>query len=432
MSGVERSALRRHPWLASGLVTVVGLLSIEGGFRVAHLGPDDTAALVTEPDPDLLTRNRPSFRARLFARQVPVTIDQNGFRNGSVEEPKAPGIVRIVALGDSATFGYGVGDDETFCARLQARYDLEAAAGGPRVEVVNAGVIGSSSYQGLLLYRRVVTRFNPDILVVSFALNDAVESASRLPAPGMTLADLPRPSRLATTLHRELYVRSVAGRWLLEWMALRKWRAADAAFHYGEVLQDHQRLIPPATYRMNLRTLAADAAARGTRTVILGLPVRLRCILVPPFEPPLMPTDRWAVADPRRATRQAIARTHDRTTLSAMWFRLGGLDRSAGEIRRSLDDYLMAMELADFRQDLRWGGYHYADLAAGVAAESGLPFVNALLHFYERELGDNPADLYVDPYHPGVLGHQLIADLLHDTLAPLVTRPRRAPPPDHR
>jgi acyl-CoA thioesterase-1 len=54
--------------------------------------------------------------------------------------------VRVVALGDSLTHGYGLPPAEAFPARLDAWL---AANGAPEVEVVNAGVSGDTTAGGL-------------------------------------------------------------------------------------------------------------------------------------------------------------------------------------------------------------------------------------------------------------------------------------------
>lgn len=53
--------------------------------------------------------------------------------------------MRVVALGDSLTAGFGLGPEEGFVPRLQAWLDGQGAA----VEVVNAGVSGDTTAGGL-------------------------------------------------------------------------------------------------------------------------------------------------------------------------------------------------------------------------------------------------------------------------------------------
>lgn len=78
--------------------------------------------------------------------------------------------IRIVTLGDSITQGVreGVERRETFSALLEA----ELRAAGTAAEVINAGVGGETSGQGLRRLPQVI-RCRPDIVVCMFGTNDS-------------------------------------------------------------------------------------------------------------------------------------------------------------------------------------------------------------------------------------------------------------------
>ena len=61
------------------------------------------------------------------------------------QQAAAPSPVKIVALGDSLTAGYGLSDKDGFVPRLQAALTAKGIA----AEVVNAGVSGDTSSDGL-------------------------------------------------------------------------------------------------------------------------------------------------------------------------------------------------------------------------------------------------------------------------------------------
>ncbi|MCA9270152.1 MAG: hypothetical protein KDA41_16840, partial [Planctomycetales bacterium] len=83
---------------------------------------------------------------------------------------KPPGKIRILFLGDSCTFGYGVAQDKTFVEAAEALLHERAA---PRsVECINAGVPGYTLFQG---YRSLATtgmRMQPDLVMLNFGWND--------------------------------------------------------------------------------------------------------------------------------------------------------------------------------------------------------------------------------------------------------------------
>ena len=78
----------------------------------------------------------PGARARLM--KADVSINRDGLRDREHAKEKAAGSVRILMLGDSTLFGWGVKQDETIPALLEQ--DLNKEAPDPFVEVINTGV----------------------------------------------------------------------------------------------------------------------------------------------------------------------------------------------------------------------------------------------------------------------------------------------------
>jgi len=75
---------------------------------------------------------------------------------------KVPGTTRVLFLGDSFTYGYGVDDEET----IPRLIEKECHARFRNVEVINAGFHGSSPMQYDLYLRKIGYSLNPDIVVV--------------------------------------------------------------------------------------------------------------------------------------------------------------------------------------------------------------------------------------------------------------------------
>lgn len=75
----------------------------------------------------------------------------------------------VAALGDSLTAGLGVDLRLNYPARLQARID----AAGYRYKVVNAGVSGDTSAQGLNRLS-TVSRMHPAVVIVELGANDGL------------------------------------------------------------------------------------------------------------------------------------------------------------------------------------------------------------------------------------------------------------------
>jgi lysophospholipase L1-like esterase len=110
----------------------------------------------------------------------PATLDKSrwsvhtgpqGYRNPEYTPLPKPGERRVVALGDSSTFGWGVESVEAYPARLGVTLDRENDASN-RWEVLNLGVPGYSSFQGLVTLARDALPLAPDVVLFSYLSND--------------------------------------------------------------------------------------------------------------------------------------------------------------------------------------------------------------------------------------------------------------------
>lgn len=140
---------------------------LDASDLAALLRPDRDLlfALVADADADL---PRPDAFAA-GAQPFHVRTNARGFRSAPFSDAKPAGVTRIVALGDSVTFGAYVDDHQAFPQQLAAR--LEASAPG-RYEVINLGVPGYGSRQGLELLRRQVLALQPDIVLFAYGQSD--------------------------------------------------------------------------------------------------------------------------------------------------------------------------------------------------------------------------------------------------------------------
>jgi hypothetical protein len=159
-----------------GLVAVPPV-SVSAFDRLQHGGNVPVAKRLYEADRNLIFRMRANAdlvypRTALY-RNRPTTYtvhtNEHGFRSPSFSETKRAGIFRIVCLGDSSTFGMNVEDAEAYPQVLARLLEDRAPA---RFEVVNLGVPGYSSRQGLELLRREVVLYQPDMVTFAFGTND--------------------------------------------------------------------------------------------------------------------------------------------------------------------------------------------------------------------------------------------------------------------
>jgi len=124
----------------------------------------DLLALKVEPHATAGFRPKPGSAWR-YANGATAHINSQGFRGPVVTRAKRAGVFRIVLLGGSTTFGWGVEDDQTIDAALRARL-------GANIEVVNAAFDGYDSFQLLERTRSDVVGLRPDLIVVNAGVND--------------------------------------------------------------------------------------------------------------------------------------------------------------------------------------------------------------------------------------------------------------------
>lgn len=101
----------------------------------------------------------------------PVARNSLGFRAPELQTPKPPGTLRVLALGDSLTWGVGVAEEARYTDILAGLLAARVPTAG-RVEVVNLGLPGASTVAELGTLRRLGDRVQPDVVVLGFCLND--------------------------------------------------------------------------------------------------------------------------------------------------------------------------------------------------------------------------------------------------------------------
>ena len=94
-----------------------------------------------------------------------------GYRGDEFTIEKPENIFRIVAIGESTTYGFGVNYSLAYPARLQEI--LHTDYGYNNVEVINGGVIGYTSYEVLTNFQFRILELDPDLIIYYGALNDA-------------------------------------------------------------------------------------------------------------------------------------------------------------------------------------------------------------------------------------------------------------------
>lgn len=159
---------------------LVTLLVCEGGGQLwlRHLADDETLVELALPedipphlwwyrdlDPYLPYLPNPAYRAGGLRH------NSRGFRGRELRIPKPKGVFRIAAVGGSTTYTVKVNDNaQTYPALLEAL--LRHEQGYTRVEVLNAGVAGYTSWESLINVAFRVLDVEPDLVIVYMGVND--------------------------------------------------------------------------------------------------------------------------------------------------------------------------------------------------------------------------------------------------------------------
>jgi hypothetical protein len=200
------------------LLTVAAVVVVEGLAGVAmfgyafvtyrplaerrHTEHDERLGWVNEPQLDVPDMYGPGIGLR---------TNRQRFRNDRELDATVPaGTTRIICSGDSFTLGYGVSNDQAWCALL--------AAGHPDRESVNMGQGGYGIDQAYLWYERDGAPLEHDVHLFAFVTEDfkragAVEFLGH-PKPRLTVVDgrlevtnvpVPRPREPSSGMSRLAY-----------------------------------------------------------------------------------------------------------------------------------------------------------------------------------------------------------------------------------
>lgn len=192
-----------------------------------------------------------------------LTSNSRGFRTHEFAT-KELGATRIVTIGDSSTFGWGVDPEYTFQHLLEQR--LRGRGSDTATEVLNLGISGHTSRHGLGLFEHYVRDLDPDVLIVSYGANDA----RRVLQSADDMLDLDETWRGTA---REVLYRLETFR-LLRRLILGIYDPFDGSRARADAEGEQRDLVNAVerdVYMDNLRSLVVQARELGARPVLLGI-----------------------------------------------------------------------------------------------------------------------------------------------------------------
>ncbi len=250
--------------IAFSVATLISFfVIIETGLRLVGFEADDNVErmVFTFPIDDYNDNSPQPFLQRdrsLFWKPRSNVLGHNslGFFGPEFSVQKDPSVYRIVCLGVSCTHFGPISYPDILRAVLDKR-----APG--KFEVINAGVIGYTSYQGMTLLDEAVLDWSPDLVTVYFGWNDhwlarglqdKQQASAELPAVAGMLGQL-RIYQLAQSLKSSLTRRA----------------------------ENAQMRVQPEDYRSNLARIHSLATGRDAKVWFLTAPHALDLAIPPLF-----------------------------------------------------------------------------------------------------------------------------------------------------
>lgn len=281
-------ALRRY---LSTLVLVacsllIGLLLAELVVRLVRPQPwvDITAGLY-EADPPRRYRLSPGYQGTISNGvdfTVEVAINRGGLRGPEIA-PASAETYRILVVGDSFPFGWGVAAEETLAARLDT-----SLGQGEAVQVLNGGVPGYGLPDVAAWLEAYGLPLEPQLVLVAIFLgNDLLDATAAHRQVEIvnglisgTGGGAQGPRRwLAAHSHLVRFAKNVMPLRLRQWLGLPEpW----AITYRRDTIQSYAAALSPliqegrAASLAALDTIAAAVAAQGARLGVLLLPDRIQ------------------------------------------------------------------------------------------------------------------------------------------------------------
>lgn len=228
-----------------------------------------------EPHPYLAYALKPNF-VQTETPAGPQVIHHNslGFRGKETTYAKPPGTFRIVTLGGSSCYGQSESRDEAVWSVRLEEY-LNAAGLAQRVEVINGGCRGYSTFEMLINLELRLVDFSPDLVITYESINDmrcalypgCVNDNTHWRALWPTIQKS-RTDELLETSRTFMTWR----RYATDWLANQKSLGAYVIVDFGKYTDDYAQPTDAergfANFRRNLKSIVTVAREHGAQVLL--------------------------------------------------------------------------------------------------------------------------------------------------------------------
>jgi len=284
-----RAALAAKLALAGGSVLVF-LLLFEIVLRFCGYGNLE----IYQPDAKLYWKLKPNQDCFTKVDHKPVHVNSLGTRGPEFVAAKPAGTLRILSLGDSRTFGWGLTDEETYSRKLEKSlgdYFKNGSAGSPlpaaggsgedgthgvtrptiqRVEVINAGVNAWSFAQMDVFFRDAAREWQPDIVILAEA--NLWTQFSEKNSPEFVEKFMSRV-RLKNLLRRSAIYHFLIEVKLAAFYARHRTKFIPVDPKQDALFKEQQQSDPDAVFRDAIAGVCRTAQSNHIRPVLMFLPM---------------------------------------------------------------------------------------------------------------------------------------------------------------
>ena len=159
---------------SAGVAILAILVSLGIGEAICRLFVpyNDTYPIDIIPDKKLPYLMRPNSIAKSIYG-IEIKTNSMGFRSAEVNTKKYDGEIRVLGLGDSTTFGYGVQSQESYLARIEAlASSCPTGIYSGRLQTINTGHSAFNLTNYFDILDAYGDQLNPDIITVGIMGND--------------------------------------------------------------------------------------------------------------------------------------------------------------------------------------------------------------------------------------------------------------------
>lgn len=214
--------------------------------------------------------NQKDFFHKELGTSFKVSTNGRSMRYDEIPIGRQPGVIRLLALGDSTTFGWGVEQDKTYPAQLEKMLGTLQLERYPdvKIQVINGGVPGYTSFQGLHHFKTNAAAYEADIILFGYIVQDARRTriTDKQQAIDAMSVDYLRDHPLDAL--RTFRVLSDRYKWLRS-------KVADEENKQAAGDPNSVTRVPLDDYRENILTFERQVKKHDGRLILFGFPLEV-------------------------------------------------------------------------------------------------------------------------------------------------------------